>query len=106
MHNSLNKNRIEQPEQETQRAKREMKRIAQEPFIEKVIQCLEEQRKKRQEKYSAYTQKYVAEQAGISRSTYKGYVAGRSHHIDLITAKRIAEVLDCRLSDVIKKAEH
>lgn len=105
MNNSLNKNRTEEPKQETKRAKRDMLRAAQRPFVANVIQYLEEQRKERQKKYSVYTQEYVAERAGISLSTYKGYVAGRSYHIDLITAKKIAEVLRCRLSDIIEKAE-
>lgn len=102
----MNKNRTEEPKQETPRAKRDMQRVTQEPFAEKVIQYLEEQRKIRRKNYSAYTQEYVAEKAGISLSTYRGYVAGRSHHIDLVTAKGIAEVLGCRLSDIIEKAEH
>lgn len=103
---SLNKNRTEVPKQETRRAKREITRKTGEPFVEEVVKVLEEQRRKRWKKYSIYTQEYVAEKAGISPSTYKGYIAGRSHNIDLITAKRIAEVLECRLSNIIEKAEH
>ncbi len=103
---SANKNRTEEPKQETRRAIREITRVTGQPFVKKVVDALEEQRKKRREKYSIYTQEYVAEKAGISPSTYKGYVGGRSHHIDLITAKRIAEVLGCRLSDIIEEAEH
>lgn len=108
MNNSFYKTRTEELKQEARRdrrAEREMQRLTEEPFTEKVIKVLEEQRRKRRKNYSIYTQKYVAKQAGISLSTYKGYVAGRSHHIDLITAKGIADVLGCRLSDVIKKAE-
>lgn len=103
---NLNQNRTEEPERETRRAKRDMERIPQEPFTEKVIRVLEELRRKRWKDYRIYTQEYVAEKAGISLSTYKGYVSGRSHHIDLITAKNIADVLGCRLSDVIEQAEH
>ena len=102
---SQSKNQTEEPKQETIRAEREMQRIVQEPFVEKVIKSLEEQRRKRRKSHSIYTQKYVAEQVGISLSTYKGYVRGDSYHIDLITAKGIADVLGCRLSDVIKNAE-
>lgn len=103
---SFNKNRTKEPNRETRRLDRDMERIPQQAFIEKVINTLEEQRRKRWKDYRKYTQKYVAEKAGISLSTYKGYVSGRSHHIDLITAKNIADVLGCRLSDVIEKAEH
>lgn len=102
---SLSKNRTGEPEQETRRAKREMQRITEELFVEKVIKDIEEQRRKRWKKSGIFTQGYVAEKAGISISTYKGYVHGRSHHIDLITAKRIADVLGCRLSDVIERTE-
>lgn len=99
-------NRKKEPEQETRRAKREMERVARELFAEEVIKALEEQRKKRCKNYRIYTQGYVAEKAGISLSTYKGYVSGRSHHIDLITAKMVADVLGCRLHEIIEKAEH
>jgi DNA-binding Xre family transcriptional regulator len=103
---SLNKNRAGEPGQETRRAKRDMERIPRELFIEEVAKALEGQRRKRRKCYRIYTQRYVAEKAGISLSTYKGYVSGRSHHIDLITAKNIADVLGCRLSDIIGQAEH
>ncbi|MBD5549184.1 MAG: helix-turn-helix transcriptional regulator [Lachnospiraceae bacterium] len=109
MHNknvSLNKNHAEEQSWESRRLDRDMERIPQQAFIEKVIRDLEEQRRKRWKDYRKYTQKYVAEKAGISPSTYKGYVSGRSYHIDLITAKNIADALGCRLSDVIERAEH
>ena len=99
-------NRKKEPEQESIRAKREMERSAGESFAEEVIKALEEQRKKRRKNYRIYTQGYVAEKAGISPSTYKGYVSGRSHHIDLITAKMVADALGCRLHEIIEKAEH
>lgn len=102
----MNNNCTEELKQETQRAKREMNRVTRELFAEKVMEDLEEQRKNLQKNYRVYTQQYVAEKAGISLSTYKGYVMGRSHHIDLITAKGIADILGCRLSDIIEKAEH
>lgn len=101
-------NPIEKWEQEIKNARhaeRDIQRITGQPFAKKVIDALEEERKKCLKASSLYTQKYVAEQAGISPSTYKGYVAGRSHHIDLITAKGIADVLGCRLADIILKAE-
>ena len=109
MHNknvSLNPSHAEEQSWESRRLDRDMERIPQQAFIEKVIRDLEEQRRKRWKDYRKYTQKYVAEKAGISPSTYKGYVSGRSYHIDLITAKNIADALGCRLSDVIERAEH
>lgn len=102
----MENNQTEELKQEAKRAKREIQRATAEPFVEKVVQALEEQRKERRKHYPIYTQEYVAEQAGISLSTYKGYVADRGCCIDLITAKLIADVLRCRLSDIIEKAEH
>lgn len=91
--------------QESRLAKREMQRVTQQLFVENVIKALEELRRKRWKDCKRYTQEYVAEKAGISLSTYKGYVTGRSYHIDLVTANGIADVLGCRLSDIIKNAE-
>lgn len=91
--------------QENLRAEHELDLTYDYPFIEKVIETLEGQRKKRRKDFPAYTQEYVARKAGISLSTYRGYVKGRSYHIDLLTAKGIADVLGCRLSDIIEKAE-
>lgn len=102
----MDNNRTEKLEWETLRAKREMQRVTAGSFAEKVIEELEDRRKERRKKYPACTQKYVAEQAGISLSTYKGYIYDRGYCIDLITVKQIADILGCRLSDVIEKAEH
>lgn len=99
-------NHTEKLEQKTLRANRETQRVTAGVFAEKIIKDLEERRKERREKYPAYTQEYVAEQAGISLSTYKGYINDRGYCIDLITVKQIADILGCRLSEVIEKAEH
>lgn len=90
----------------TLRANRETQRLIAGVFAEKVIKDLEERRKEHWKKYPAYTQEYVAEHAGISLSTYKGYLNDRGYCIDLITVKQIADILGCRLSEVIEKAEH
>lgn len=80
--------------------------VLQRGVTEKVIKDLEDRRKERRKKYPAYTQEYVAKRAGISLSTYKGYINDRGYCIDLITVKQLADILECRLSDVIEKAEH
>jgi len=103
---SSDKNQTKESIQKNKRAERELERITGEPFVEKVMEILDGQRKKRQKGCGKYTQEYVAEKAGISISTYRGYVKGRSHCIDLITAKGIADLLGCQLSKVIEKAEH
>ncbi len=103
---SLSKNQTKKAIQRNKRAEREMNRIVEEPFVAKVFEVLEERRRELKKNYRIYTQEYVAEKAGISRSTYKGYVMETSYHIDLITAKGIADILGCQLSDVIKEAEH
>lgn len=102
----MDNNQTEKLKQETLCTEREMQRVTAGAFAEKVITDLEERRKERRKKYPAYTQKHVAEQAGISLSTYKGYINDRGYCIDLITVKQLADILGCRLSDVIEKAEH
>lgn len=109
----MTKNQTEEQKQEQRqkvrherRTEREMLRVMTKPFAEKVINELEERRKERRKHYPLYTQAYVAEQAGISLSTYKEYVGGGNDCIDLITVKMIADTLRCRLSDIIEKAEH
>lgn len=105
---SLSKNQSEELKKESRcdrRAEREMQRLIGQPFTDKVIDSLEKQRRKRWKDCKIYTQKYVAEKAGISLSTYKGYLRDRSYDIDLITVKNIADMLGCKLSDVIKSTE-
>ena len=101
----MKKEYTEEPKQETTKAKREIQRTTAVFFAEKIIIALEEHRKKLRKNCSVYTQEYVAEKAGISLSTYKGYATGNRCSIDLITAKGIADALGCRLSDIIKDAE-
>lgn len=105
MKNKKAKTKLELELIREKREEREIQRVTAGPFAEKVIEELEDRRKERRKKYPAYTQKYVAEQAGISLSTYKEYVSGCSYCIDLITVKQIADILGCRLSEVIEKAE-
>ncbi len=45
------------------------------------------------------TQKKLCDEIGIGLSTYKDYLTGRSDNITLKTAKKIADVLKCELSD-------
>lgn len=58
----------------------------------------------RQERYnvsSEYSQKKLAEKAGIGLSTYKDYLSGASDSIKLKTVINIADALGCKLSDLI-----
>ena len=50
---------------------------------------------------SEYSQKKLAEMAGIGHSTYKDYLSGASDNIKLKTVIKIAQVLQCNLSDLI-----
>lgn len=102
----MDNNQTKKLKQKTLRTEREMQRVTAGVFAEKVIKDLEDRRKERRKKYPAYTQEYVANQAGISLSTYKGYINDRGYCIDLITVKQLADILGCRLSDVIESAEH
>ncbi len=66
-------------------------------FMEKV----EYLRQERLNVSSEYTQKKLAEKAGIGLSTYKDYLSGNSDNIKLKTAINIAHALRCKLSDLI-----
>ncbi|MCI9067294.1 MAG: helix-turn-helix transcriptional regulator [Lachnospiraceae bacterium] len=68
---------------------------------ETVMENIERLRKERKEKSSLYTQKYLAEKAGISRSTYQSYCSGSSGNIHLKTLGKIADALQCDIFDLI-----
>ena len=50
---------------------------------------------------SGYSQKKLAEKAGIGLSTYKEYLSGNNDNIKLKTVINIAHALQCNLSDLI-----
>ena len=52
-----------------------------------------------------YSQKKLAEKAGIGRSTYMDYLSGTSDSIKVKTVINIAHALRCKLSDLIEE-EH
>lgn len=62
---------------------------------------IERIRKERQNISNEYTQKKLAEKAGIGLSTYRDYLSGLSDNIKLKTVINITHVLQCRLSDLM-----
>ncbi|MGY3663005.1 MAG: helix-turn-helix domain-containing protein [Roseburia sp. 1XD42-69] len=68
--------------------------------MENIMNKIENMRRKRK-----YSQKKLAEKAGIGLSTYKDYLTGISDSIKLKTVINITHVLQCKLSDLIDE-EH
>ena len=99
------KSKQKQLEEELKRAckaDKEVNDVLQYYFIDKVMENIETIRKKRFKDFpDNYTQKKVAKRAGISRSTYTNYVQSRSYDISLLTVWKIAQILDCNLSDIL-----
>ena len=52
-----------------------------------------------------YSQKKLAEKAGIGLSTYKDYLSGFSNNIKLKTVLNIAQIFQCKPSDLIEDIE-
>ena len=61
--------------------------------MENIMNKIENMRRKRK-----YSQKKLAEKAGIGLSTYKDYLTGISDSIKLKTVINITHVLECKLS--------
>lgn len=83
---------------------REMEDTQNYRWIEKLMQKIECLRQERQNVSSGYTQKELAEKAGIGLSTYKDYLSGASDNIKLKTVIKIASALRCNLSDLIDES--
>lgn len=64
-------------------------------FMEGVMEKIEKRRKALKKVSPIYTQKYVAEKAGISLSTYKNYLSGYNNGFSLRMLKNIADALHC-----------
>ena len=62
-------------------------------FMQNVLGKIEERRKSLKKISPIYTQKYVAEKAGISFSTYKNYLNGYNTGFSLRMLKNIADAL-------------
>lgn len=70
-------------------------------WLEVFMKRVEDLRKERLSVSSEYSQKKLAEKAGIGLSTYADYLSCKSDNIKLKTAINIAHVLQCELSDLI-----
>lgn len=70
-------------------------------WIENLMDNIEHIRQERLNVSSEYSQKKLAEMAGIGLSTYKDYLSGKSDNIKLKTVINIAYALRCNLSDLI-----
>lgn len=70
-------------------------------FMQNVMEKIEERRKTLKKNSPIYTQEYVAEKAGISRSTYKNYLNGYNTGFSVRMLKNIADALGCRPSEFL-----
>ena len=68
--------------------------------LEILMDNIEYLRKKRFQTFPLCTQEYVAEQAGISLSTYTNYRTNASDNIKLKTLLRILEILGCGYTEI------
>lgn len=69
--------------------------------ITDVMHRIEYMRSEYQKVCPEFTQKKLAEKAGIGHSTYTDYLCGTSDNIKLKTIINIAHALRCKLSDLI-----
>ena len=70
-------------------------------WMKNLMDKIERIRQSRQNVSGEYTQKKLAEKAGIGLSTYTDYLSGTSDNIKLKTVINIAHVLRCKPSDLI-----
>lgn len=69
------------------------------------IECLRSECPDSSKNSPKFTQKELAEKAGIGLSTYADYLSGTSDNIKLKTVIKIAHALRCKLSDLVDE-EH
>lgn len=82
-------------------ADKEIDNLANDIFMKNVMEKIEKRRETLMKASHVYTQKYVAEKAGISLSTYKNYLSGYNIGFSLRTLKNIADALGCKPSDFL-----
>lgn len=89
-------------------AKKEIDSTEYYKYIEEVMKNIENLRRKRYKELrktgsvdKCYTQKWLAEKAGISINTYKNYLYGNNIAISLVTVLKIANMLRCDLQDIL-----
>lgn len=89
-------------------AKEELENKPYNDDIKSVMKNIENLRKKRLKELrksngvnKRYTQKDVAERAGIALTTYKNYICGKSHDISLRTILKITVILRCNLQEIL-----
>lgn len=80
---------------------KELDNLANDIFMESVMEKIEKRRKELLKVSTVYTQKYVAEKAGISLSTYKNYLSGYNIGFSLRMLKNIADAFGCKPSDFL-----
>ncbi len=103
--NYINSKTLEQELKHDKTVEREMGDTEDSLFIMEFMEKVERMRKERQKDSNGYTQKKLAEKAGIGLSTYREYLAGFSDNIKLKTVRKFAHVLRCRISDLVDE-EH
>ena len=72
-------------------------------FTDDVMQRVEQRRKELYKKCGGiYTQGYLAKRVGIARMTYSTYINNTSITIKLTMLKKMADVLECDITDFFK----
>ena len=99
--NTLTPEELEQELKKDRAGEKETDDIYDDIFMEAVIHKIEKRRKKLQKVYPFYTQKYVAQKAGISISTYKNYLSGYNTGFTVRKMKKLTDVLNCKPSDFL-----
>lgn len=71
-------------------------------FAENVMGRVEQRREEFYKKSKKYTKSYLAKKAGLSRSAYNNYISGYRYSITVVALKRMADTLDCDITDFFK----
>lgn len=83
-------------------AERELNDATQKNPITEVMENIEGLRKERRKTSPGFTQKHLAENAGISLATYKNYLSGLSDGIRFKTVLNMMHILQCSYGDIVK----
>lgn len=84
-------------------AEKELDKSVEKYLSQKIMEYIEKERKKFQEKFPYCTKEYLAEKSGITYATYQNYLNG-TRSIKLLTFLDIAQILHCNAGELLKSA--
>lgn len=106
--NKLTEEQLNEELKNERKAEEEISHKIPNKYVSEVMDKIEDLRSKRLEEArnsngetKRYTQKGLAEGAGIKVSTYKSYLHGDSDTINLKTLFRMVDILQCSMKDVL-----